>query len=116
MLPVCDLVQDDPATLHEAHELARVRNRHGGVVRALQDHDRAPRIERPARQQMLAPLLDQTPRDGVGLAVLLRDLGLDAILEAHPERKLSRNARPRLRIFRADFAQAPRYSFPHVRN
>ena len=42
MLPVCDHVQDDPATLHEAHERARVRDRHGGVEHALQDHDRAP--------------------------------------------------------------------------
>ena len=41
MLPICDLAQDDPATLHEAHELARVRNPHCGVVRAKYDDPNA---------------------------------------------------------------------------
>src|SRR5688572_18960555 len=65
VIAVGDLDHAGKATIEEAHQFARVCRRHGVVAATLQDHHGTARIERRARQEVIAPFLDQRPRDRV---------------------------------------------------
>ena len=59
--------------------------RHVGILRALQDAHRAADLDGAAEQQMVAALLDQRPRDRIGIAIVRRPqphpLGLDLLAD-----------------------------------
>ena len=69
MLGAFDQGELDIVALQKIDERERVAPRHVGIAHALNDPHRTARIEGRTLQKMMSPLLDETARDRVGLAI-----------------------------------------------
>src|SRR3954470_8101200 len=86
VIAVLDHGEDDVVGRQAVRQCEGVLPRHVGILRALENSHRTAEIDGAAEHQVIAPLLDQVPRDRIGRAVAIlgrpepEAFGLDLLL------------------------------------